>query len=59
MQDSKIPKLSNEELNALLDVKFFELKQSITQKATQLIKCLELKLKEESNVHPTHIPMVF
>jgi len=56
MQDSKIPKLSTEELNALMDVKFFELKQSVMDKATQLLSNLELKLKEESNLHRMHIP---
>lgn len=56
MQDSKIPKLSNEELNALTDLKFFELKQSITKKATQLLSVLELKLKEKANKTNSYIP---
>ncbi|NNC86631.1 MAG: hypothetical protein HKN75_11175 [Bacteroidia bacterium] len=48
--------MSTQELNALLDVKFFELKQSVMDKATHLLSSLELNLKEETGFHRAHIP---
>lgn len=56
MQDSKIPKLSNEELIALTDVKFYELKQSATEKIMRLLSILETKLKAEASKHNLYIP---